>query len=231
MNMKRRHRIFGLVIAGLLLLSGCASSNKTPESTPPEIQEKTMILDEIGLRVEHLSPYDGIYIEKGDDENKDRVEGVYALAITNTAEKTIQKAHLIFSDGLQELNFYLEMLPSDSTVTVVEYDKKPVKSEDFQLVDSQITYLQDGLENMKSIKLVESEYGSATLRNTTNQKRSMVEVYYRRGYEGGTLGGKCYVEVLEDVEPGELLYLAPDYWTDKSKIVNVLIYPDLDTGN
>jgi hypothetical protein len=69
------------------------------------------------------------------------------------------------------------------------------------------------------------------MRNTTNQKLSKVEVYYRRGYEGGTLGGKCYVEVLEDVEPGELLYLDPDYWTDKSKIVNVLIYPDLDTGN
>lgn len=228
--MKRRHRVLGLLIAGLLLLPGCASSNKNQKPTLPEITEKTIVLEQLGLQVENISPYDGIYIEKGDDENKDRVEGVYALAITNTAEKTIQEAHLVFTDGTQELNFYFQMLPYTSTVTVVEYDKKPLKTAELQLVDSQISYLEEGLEDMQSIELVESEYGSIVLKNATALDIPKVEVYYRRGYGSGTLGGLCYVETLENVEPGETLFVNPDCWSDKSTIVNMLIYPDLDTG-
>ncbi len=229
--MKRRHRVLGILMAGLLLLTGCAASNKNQEPTLPEITEKTIILEELGLQAEHISPYDGIYIEQGDDENKDRVEGVYALSITNTAETTIQEAHLVFSDGEQELNFYFQMLPYGSTVTVVEYDKKPMVSGQLQLVDSQITYLQEGLEDMQSIELVESEYGSIVLKNATALDIPKVEVYYRRGYGSGTLGGLCYVEVLENVEPGETLFVNPDCWSDKSTIVNMLIYPELDTGD
>ena len=181
--------------------------------------------------MENISPYDGIYIEKGDDENKDRVDGVCALAITNSAEKTIQEAQLVFTDGTQELNFYFQMLPYASTVTVVEYDKKLLKTGELQLVDSQISYLTEGLEDMQSIELVESEYGSIVLENTTALEIPKVEVYYRRGYESGTLGGLCYVETLEDVEPGETMFVNPDCWSDKSTIVNILIYPELDTGD
>ena len=170
-------------------------------------------------------------LEKGDDENKDRVEGVCALAFTNTAEKTIREAHLIISDGVQELNFYFQMLPYASTVTVVEYDKKLLKTTELKLVDSQITYLQEGLEDMQSIELVEAEYGSIVLENTTALDIPKVEVYYRRAYAGGTLGGLCYVETLENVEPGETRFVNPDCWSDKSTIVNMLIYPDLDTGD
>ncbi len=215
-------------MAGLLLLTGCAASNKNQEHTLPEITEKTIILEELGLQAENISPYEGIYIEQGDDENKDRVEGVYALTITNTAETTIQEAHLVFSDGTQELNFYFQMLPYGSTVTVVEYDKKPMVSGQLQLVDSQITYLQEGLESMECIGVLESEYGSVTIENATALELPKVEMYYRRSYEDGTLGGPCYVEVLENLAPGDIVFLDPDYWTDESVIVDVLLYPELN---
>ena len=227
--MKRIKQAFGLLLAVLLLLPGCAVSGKNQKIKLPEITEKTIVLEELGLQAENISPYDGIYMEKGDDENKDRVEGVCALAFTNTAEKTIREAHLIFSDGVQELNFYFQMLPYGSTVTVVEYDKKPLKTGELKLVDSQISYLTEGLEDMQSIELVEAEYGSIVLRNATALDIPKVEIYYRRSYEGGTLGGLCYVEILEDVEPGENLFVNPDCWSDKSTIVNMLIYPEADT--
>lgn len=227
--MKRIHQILCLLIVGLLLLSGCGASDKG--QTLPQVMEKNIILEGIGLQAVNISPYDGIYIEQGDDENKDRVEGVYALSITNTAEKTIQEAHLVFSDGIQELNFYLQMLPRDSAVTVVEYDKKKVKSDQLQLVDSQISYLEGGLEEKQSIEVIESEYGSVVLKNVTNRVLPKVEVYYRRAYGSGTLGGMCYVEVLEEVLPGEKVFADPDYWSDKCAIVNILIYPEQDAGD
>ena len=227
--MKRQTKILGLLLAGLCLLTGCAQESKDKSDVVlPDPTEETIVLEEDKLQIENISPYDGIYIEKGDDENKDRVEGVYALSFTNTAEKTIEKATLVFSDGTQELNFYMEMVPYGHTVTVVEYDKKTVKSGDLQLVDSQINYLSDAIEDLDGFEVLESEYGSLIVENKTKQELDKVEIYYRRAFEDGTLGGICYVEVLEDVGIGDIVYADPGYWSDKCAIVNILLYPDVE---
>lgn len=226
--MRKQTKILALLLAALCMLTGCAGkAEDKPKVVLPEPTEKTIVLEEDKLQIENISPYDGIYIEKGDDENKDRVEGVYALSFTNTAEQTIKNATLVFSDGTQNLNFYMEMVPYGHTVTVVEYDKKTVKSGDLQLVSSEINYLQEGLEDMQSVKLLESEYGSIVMENTTALDIPKVEVYYRRAYENGTLGGICYMEPIEDLGPGDIVFPDPDYWSDKSVIVNILLYPDL----
>ena len=141
--MRKQTKILALLLAALCMLTGCAGkAEDKPKVVLPEPTEKTIVLKEENLQIENISPYDGIYIEKGDDENKDRVEGVYALSFTNTAEQTIKNATLVFSDGTQNLNFYMEMVPYGHTVTVVEYDKKTVKSGDLQLVSSEINYLR-----------------------------------------------------------------------------------------
>lgn len=226
--MKRWLQIFGCFFAVMFLLSGCAQSEEKETSSIPEPVQPVMIPEEIGLRVENISPYEGIYIEQGDDENKDRVTDVYALTITNTAEKTIQDAHLVFSDGHGELNFYLQMLPCGSTVTVVEYDKKTAKTSELQYVDSQINYLSDAIEDPDGFEVLKAEYGSLIMENKTKQELQKVEIYYRRAYGDGTLGGICYMEVLEDVGIGDIVYADPEYWSDKCAIVNILLYPDVE---
>ena len=230
--MRKQTKILALLLAALCMLTSCAGkeADKT-KVVLPEPTEKTIVLKEENLQIENISPYDGIYIEKGDDENKDRVEGVYALSFTNTSEQTIEKATLVFSDGTQELNFYLEMLPYGHTVTVVEYDKKTVKSGDIEPISCEISYLQEGLEDMQSVQLLESEYGSIVMENTTALEIPKVEIYYRRAYDNGTLGGICYKEVLEDLGPGDIVFPDPDYWSDKSVIVNILLYPDVSETN
>ena len=103
--MRQQTKILAFLLATLCMLTGCAgeAEDKT-KVVLPEPTEKTIVLEEENLQIENISPYDGIYIEKGDDENKDRVEGVYALSFTNTAEQTIKNATLVFSDGTQNLN-------------------------------------------------------------------------------------------------------------------------------
>ena len=230
--MRKQTKILVLALATLCMLTGCAG--KEEEKTKvvlPEPTEKTIVLKEEKLQIENISPYDGIYIEKGDDENKDRVEGVYALSFTNTSEQTIEKATLVFSDGTQELNFYMEMVPYGHTVTVVEYDKKAVKSGDLEPISCEISYLQDALEDQDGFELIESDYGSCVLENKTGQELQKAEIYYRRAYENGTLGGICYKEVLEDVIVDELVFANPVYWSDKCAIVNTLIYPEVGETN
>lgn len=222
--MRLRKPIILLLIAGMLLLSACAGQSEelTPglDITPEELSGV--------VSVTNISPYTGIHIEKGDDENKDRVENVTALKFTNTGATTIADAHFVFSDGSQELNFYLQMLPAGSVVTLVEYDKKTAKTSNLQYVDSQINYLSDAIEDPDGFEVLESEYGSLIVENKTGQKLEKVEIYYRRAFEDGTLGGICYVEVLEDVGIGDIVYADPGYWSDKCAIVNILLYPDVE---
>lgn len=223
--MKLRTPILICLATAMLLLPACAGKAPKKKEVIPEPGERTIVLKEIGIQAESESPYEGIYIEQGDDENKDRVEGVGALAFTNTAEKTIKDAHFVFTDGTQELNFYLQMLPYGSTVTVVEFDKKKVSAQDLQYVDSKINYLSDAIENRDGFEVLESEYGSLIVENKTKQELLKAEIYYRRAYKDGTLGGICYVEVLEDVGIGDIVYANPYYWSDKCAIVNILLYP------
>ncbi len=183
------------------------------------------------LSVRNVSPYTGIYIERGDDENKDRVENVTALTITNTGEKTIADGQLIFTDGEQELLFTFQMLPAGDVLTLVEYDKKKAATSDLQLVDSTLNYLQDVEEIRDSFALIGSEYGSIIVENTTDRDFPRVEIYYRRGYEEGTLGGLCYKLVLEDVGAEELVFADPDYWSENSAIVNILLLPEEEEGD
>jgi hypothetical protein len=220
------------ITLALLLLCTLVACGEAPDATKPTTEAKPSYteitpFDLQGiLKVENASPYSGVYIERGDDENKDRVENVTALAITNTGEKTILDGRLIFTDGEQELQFLFQMLPAGDVLTLVEYDKKKAATSDLQLVDSTIHYLQDVEEIRDSFALIGSEYGSIIVENTTDRDFPKVEIYYRRGYEEGTLGGLCYKLVLEDVGAEELVFADPDYWSENSAIVNILLLPE-----
>lgn len=222
--MRKRIALLLALVLAVGLLPACAEEpvELTPgmDITPEELSGV--------VSVTNISPYTGIHIEKGDDENKDRVENVTALKFTNTGDTTIADAHFVFSDGSQELNFYLQMLPAGSVVTLVEYDKKTAKTSNLQYVDSQINYLSDAIEDPDGFEVLESEYGSLIVENKTKQELDKVEIYYRRAFEDGTLGGICYVEVLENVGIGDIVYADPGYWSDKCAIVNILLYPDVE---
>ena len=225
--MKKFKIITALILTSIFVLSGCQQKEEKTEVTLAPPTEKTMVLEDIEMRAETVYPYDGIYIERGDDENKDRVEGVYALAFTNTAEKTIKEAHLVFNDGTQDLNFHMQMLPFGKTVTVVEYDKKPAVSEELKLVDSEIIYLQEGMADSENIRITSDGYGALMVENRTLTELPKLEIYYRRSYENGTLGGPCYCVTLEDMQGTEVAFPEAEYWSDHSEVVNILIYPDL----
>ena len=185
-------------------------------------------LDE-GIVVENLSPYSGIYLE-GDD--KDRVEEISAIRITNQSEKTILYANLTYTDGEKELTFYLEMLPVGTSVIVAEQNKQKAEKNQLTFVDGDVHYIQAGLENMESVKITPTKESTLKVKNKTNEMMPVVWIFYRKVEADGTLlGGKCYDTGIVDLGARENYEAEAEFWMDDCEIVNVLLIDSLDSLN
>ena len=84
-----------------------------------EQQEVNNVMELTGMHMtaENVSPYEGIFLE---DPALGTVSGVYAMKFTNTGDQTIHSTQLIFSNGVDDLVFWVEMLPAGQSVIVAE---------------------------------------------------------------------------------------------------------------
>ena len=222
--MKKAAKYIILALAACLL-TGCGQEEETV--ILPPVTEQTLQLEEIGLRAENLSPYEGIYIEQGEEDEKVRVENACAMEFTNIGEKTIRDAHLVFTDGEEDYNFYFEMLPYGSTVTVVEYDKQAAPKAELHWANSTVNYLEEGVENTDCIEVI-GELGVITVENKTFKDLPRLEIYYRRGDgNGGSVGGPCYKVTLDGLERRDTASPEAICWSKNSVVVNVLLYPEV----
>ncbi len=162
--------------------------------------------------------------EKITAENVSPTEGVYTMSFTNTGDKTIQDAQLVFGDGTQELMFHFEMLPVGRTITVVEQEALGVAAEELKYIDSSISYLEDGLENPGSVEVTSGEEGMIQVKNITGEVLPLVRVFYRQTDDNGNMiGGSCCSTLADGIAPGETVQVEADGWTDNSVVVTVLV--------
>ena len=162
--------------------------------------------------------------EKITAENVSPTEGVYTMSFTNTGDKTIQDAQLVFGDGTQELMFQFEMLPVGRTITVVEQEALGVAAEELKHIDSSISYLEDGLENPGSVEVTSGEEGMIQVKNITGEVLPLVRVFYRQTDDNGNMiGGSCCSTLVDGIAPGETVQVEADGWTDNSVVVTVLV--------
>ena len=200
------------------LLAACGKDEQT--ETEPQVQKIFELGDE-KITAENVSPYEGAYLENGDEE---QVSGLYAMKFTNIGNKTIQSAQIIFGDGTQELVFQFEMLPVGQTITVVEWNKLSVAAEELKYIDSNISYLEDGLENAGSIEVIGGEDGVIQVKNITDEALPLVRIFYRNTDSNGSMiGGPCHSALLDGIAPGETIQVEADYWDDSCVVVTVLV--------
>jgi hypothetical protein len=216
------------ITLALLLLCTLIACGEAPDATKPTTEAKPSYteitpFDLQGiLKVENASPYSGVYIET---EEKDRVEGVYALRFTNISEKTIMLAELHFTDGTNDLYFNIEMLPVGDSVIVVELNKTPMISETPELVQAAVNYLEEGMENWDCVKISGEEHCVLNITNVTEETLPGVWVFYRRTTpDGEQLGGPCHSCMVVDLEPGltdnpDALHWSPGHCV----VVNVIL--------
>lgn len=220
-----RKKLLWLLLALLLcVLTGCGEAPKATEPTTearPSFADMTPADLQGILKVESASPYSGLYIET---EEKDRVEGVYALRLTNVSQQTILQAELRFTDGTNELFFNLEMLPVGDSVIVVELNKTPMLAQTPELVNAAVNYLEEGMEDMECVEIYSEEYGVLNVKNLTEKTLPGVWVFYRRTTpDGELLGGICHSCMVVDLEPGVTDNPEAPYWSSETcQIVNVI---------
>ena len=178
------------------------------------------------IKVENISPYMGIYLEAG-DEQKERVDDVYALKITNVSEHTILNGDLIYNDGEKDLNFYFEMLPIGASVYVVEQNQAAADSDTLTLVNGSINYLEAEMECMDRVELQGTKNSTIKIKNLTEEELSCVWVFYRKAAEDGTLlSGLCYNVITDSIEAEGETEVEAESWMDSCVIVNALALDD-----
>ena len=211
-----------LLAIAMCAFAGCSNEEikeTEPQETEPEIVT-TFELEEIQMTAENVSPYEGAYLEYGDVE---MVSGMYAVKFTNNASQTIREAQLIFSDGTQELTFWLEMLAAGQSVVVCNQDQIAVASEQIQYVDGMVTYLEEGMENAASVEVTGGE-GVATVTNVTEEDLPLVRVFFRPTDENGNMiGGLCQSFMADGIPAGETVEVEAEGWTDGCAVSTVLV--------
>ena len=202
----------------MCLCAGCAQ-NGQKETEPRNV--KTFELRDEKITAENVSPYEGKYLEYGDEE---AVSGIYAMKFTNTGSQTISNAQLIFSDGTQELAFWLEMLPAGASVVVAEQNQVAAADAELQYVDSTVTYLESGLEKADAVKVTDNEDGTVKIENVTDEMLPLVRVFFRPAdAQGNPIGGPCRSIMVDGIEPGAAVNMEAEGWDNSCAVVTVLV--------
>ena len=235
----RQIKMLAVLILCISLLAGCGQglpkdplTTYVPETTieptviPATINlEDNVTLEEIAdsLAVENISPYTGVFVEC-DPEDQCRVEGIYALEITNISDETILNAVLNYNDGTNNLVFYIEMLPEGQTIVVAEQNMQEMTSEELTFTGGAVNYLEEGMEAMDKVEITPTDNSTLFVKNVSEEYLPITWVFYRQtDREGRLIGGRCYSAMAGDLPPlAEYEAEAPD-WRRSCVIVNVLV--------
>lgn len=214
-------KVIFLSLAILMIVFACAGCGKDDQKeTDPQVL-KTFELKDQKIIAENVSPYEGKYLEYGDVET---VSGLYAMKFTNTGDQTIQDAQLVFSDGTQELSFRLEMLPAGQSVIVAEQNQLSAAAEELNFVDSNITYMEAGLEKADCVKVTDNKNGTVKIENVTDEMLPLVRVFFRPAdANGNPIGGPCKSVMVDGIEAGAAVDVAAEGWDETCVVVTVLI--------
>ena len=210
-----------LCLAVLMAACACSGCGKDEQKeTAPHIVKILELKDE-KITAENVSPYEGPYWEYGDVET---VSGLYAMKFTNDGDQTIREAQIVFSDGTQELSFWLEMLPAGQSVIVAEQNQCAVVAEELNYVDSTITYLEAGLEKADFVKVSDNKDGTVKIENLTGEMLPLVRVFFRpTDANGNLIGGPCKSLMVDGIEAGAAVNIAAESWDETCVVVTILI--------
>lgn len=207
------------ILMTVCTFTGCGKDEQKEETEPQVV--KVFELEGEKITAENVSPYEGKYLEYGDVET---VSGIYAVKFTNTGDQTIQSAQLIFSDGTQELSFWLEMLPAGQSVIVAEQNQLAAAAEELNFVDSNITYMEAGLEKADCVKVTDNKDGTVKIENVTGEMLPLVRVFFRPAdANGNPIGGPCKSIMVDGIEAGAAVETAAEGWDETCVVVTVLV--------
>ena len=174
------------------------------------------------LVAEQLLRYDGPFFENG---SREEVTDVAALILRNAGEEGVEAATIfLFQEG-NRLVFEATQIPPGAAVLVLERDCKLYTGEPLVDCSGFAEKESTGWFPNAFVAIQNTDMGSISVMNRTDQHMQGIRLYYKTAYEGGLfyLGGITYETEIGELAPGEHAYASPEHYASgSSKIVRVL---------
>ncbi len=208
-----------LCLVTVFALSSCGK--ETPGKTQSQpVEQEFMTLDHGNIVVEKLQGVDGLFVEKG---NQDEVKNVSALVIRNDSDRMLEYLSFSFRVNTYErADFIVSALPAGEKVIVMESFAREFNSADKYELDSDsviFTYCDAAAES--PYVEVKTEGANITVKNKT-EKSVNASVVYRYYKDGMYYGGIAFRGTFEDILPGGSVTKKSDRFNENCKIVNVV---------
>lgn len=232
--MKKATIILLALVLAALMLAGCAGGDdvsdavqippeETPVPTDAAVQSGSAAKNgnaaEYGLEIVSIGKYAGLFVEDGTDET---VSDVCAVTVRNSAEKTVQYAHLTLTIGAAAYEFDVTTLPPNAEIQLLELSRQPApESADGYSADVTMYTAFEIEPGMNSDALeITTQDTAITIKNITDQDMGQIYVYYKVAYGELYLGGITYRVGVGSLAAGEsTTCYAGHYSTDYCKLM------------
>ena len=204
-----------------LSLASCKGKTEQDKADGQQGAVFPMKLDGGKIIIEKIEGVDGLFVEKG---GNDEVKGVAAVIVKNASDKMLEYANISFKVNQYEgADFVVSALPAGESAIVMESFARSFSSDDVyepNAQESAFTYCDaspkaDGIE-------IKTDGADITVKNNTDKELSpcIVYKYYR---DGMYYGGIAFRGTFENIAAGGSVTRTSDRFTDDCKIVNIII--------
>ncbi len=173
------------------------------------------------LVAENLVQYEGGFLEDG---TNDEVVNVVGLVLRNRGEQMIHSARVILERGTLQLAFHATYIPPNTSVLVLESDRKKCIDQTFTNCSGWQTGEKGRWLDEDQIKIEAVGMGTLCLTNLSTETLEDVTVCYKNYLEHsqmyvGGITNRCYVG---SIEPGQRVEIKPyHYARGYTKILGV----------
>lgn len=232
--MKKAVIILAVFMLAAAVFAGCAGGDdvsdavqippeETPVPTDAAVQSGSAAKNgnaaEYGLEIVSIGKYAGLFVEDGTDET---VSDVCAVTVRNSAEKTVQYAHLTLTIGAAAYQFDVTTLPPNAEIQLLELSRQPApESADGYSADVTMYTAFEIEPGMNADALeITTQDTAITIKNITDADMGQIYVYYKVAYGELYLGGITYRVGVGSLAAGEsTTCYAGHYSTDYCKLM------------
>ena len=217
--MKNGKKLF-LILSLVLLLGACGRDENAAGS---EGEVLPSLGD--GLALRSMDSYAGIFVEDGSD---DTVDGVCAITVENTGEKTVQYAHITLTRGEDAWQFDLSTLPPGESAQLLEQDRQSMPEEtdgmtasvtNFAVFDSEPSLCEEVFD-------IKTQDNAITVTNHSDQDvTGPVYVYYKAANGKLYMGGITYRVKFSGLAAGESATGYAGHFAKDSRLMFVTYVP------
>lgn len=172
------------------------------------------------IKVNQTAVFSGQFVEDGRDE---LVENVAAIQITNSSNKYLELATLLYEINGQTATFVVTGIPAGKTAWVMEKSRMVVTSSaEFQYLASTTSFRNDIVSSSQMIDIA-ADGNMMTATNKSESDMENIVVYYKVKHDDGNyFGGITYVVDFGQVKAGESAEtLAGHYKKGQAEIVRI----------